>query len=151
MKSLTIDTKHHSIAKVLQKLRCFCLQACLSKNFNIKKCWNSVVVALIFSEFGYFLCPKLLLCFFLKNQGKNDKVPTFFYVKVFRCTQLLSIVKFLFLSDNLFSSFHVVKFLLVYAGSNDMSKQKKNLEKWHGFCFYILNHKSLIITAPQYT
>ena len=59
------------------------LQACPSKNFNIEKCWDSVIFALIFSKFGYvtdfFYVPDFFYVF-LKNKGKNDRVPTFFYV-----------------------------------------------------------------------
>jgi hypothetical protein len=61
----------------------FSSEACPSKNFNIEKSWDSVVFALIFSEFGYvtdfFYAPDFFYVF-LKNHGKNDKVPTFFYV-----------------------------------------------------------------------
>ena len=80
-------------------------QLCPSKNFNIEKCWDSVVFAFIFlnlamlQNFSMFqtfsmfqknlekvwdIEKCLYLCFLLiqisKKQGKNDRVPTFFYV-----------------------------------------------------------------------
>ena len=81
---------------------------------NIEKCWDSVIFALIFlnlamwqklsmsQTFSMFqknlekvwdIEKCLYLCFLLhkisKKQGKNDRVPTFFYVKIFRWTQLI--------------------------------------------------------------
>ena len=47
---------------------------CPSKNLTIGKTQDSVIFALIFSEFGYV--PNFFYVF-LKIQGKNDYVPTF--------------------------------------------------------------------------
>ena len=56
-------------------------EACPSKTLNIEKTSDSVVFAWIFLEFGYvsvfFYVPDFFYVFF-KNQGKNDRVPTFF-------------------------------------------------------------------------
>ena len=64
-----------------KKFRAATLKACPSKNFNVEKNWDSVVFALIFSEFGYvtdfFYVPNFFHVF-LKNQGKNDRVPSVF-------------------------------------------------------------------------
>ena len=53
------------------------LGACPSKNFNTEKSWDSVIFALIFSEFGYvtdfFYVPNFFYVF-LKNQGKNESL-----------------------------------------------------------------------------
>ena len=49
-------------------------KACQSKNFYVEKCLVAVVFALIFLKHSSDL----------ENQGKNNRVPTFFYVKVFR-------------------------------------------------------------------
>jgi hypothetical protein len=57
------------------------LELCPSKKFNIEKCWDSVVFAVIFLNLAmfqiFFYVPDFFYVF-LKNKGKNDRVPTFF-------------------------------------------------------------------------
>ena len=51
------------------------LGACPSKNFNTEKSWDSVIFALIFSEFGYvtdfFYVPNFYYVFFEKLRQKR--------------------------------------------------------------------------------
>ena len=75
------------------------LKLCPSKKFDIEKCWSFLPLFFgIWLRDRNFLCLRLFLCFkkswdlkdclylcFLlhkisKNQGKNNRVPTFFYV-----------------------------------------------------------------------
>ena len=56
-------------------------------------CWDSVVFALIFQKNMEKVWDIEKICNiakFRKNQGKNNRVPIFFYVKVFRWTRLKS-------------------------------------------------------------
>ena len=51
-------------------------KACPCKNFNIEKSWNSVVFALIFSEFGYvteFFCVPNFFYVFWKTKAKMSQ------------------------------------------------------------------------------
>ena len=59
---------------------------------HIEKCWDSIVLALIFQKNIEKVWDIEKICNiaeFRKDQGKNDRVPTFFYVKVFRWTRLM--------------------------------------------------------------
>ena len=59
------------LRKILEHSQIFALifQKNIEKVWDIEKFWN--------------------IAKFRKNQGKNDRVPTFFYVKVFRWTRLI--------------------------------------------------------------
>ena len=61
---------------------------------HIEKCWDSVVFALIFQKNIEKVWDIEKICNiakFRKNQGKNNRVPTFFNVKLFRWTRLIKL------------------------------------------------------------
>ena len=66
---------------------------------HLEKSWDSVVFALIFQkniEKVWDIEKFCNIAKFRKNQGKNDRVPSFFYVQVFRWTGLLTNIAYMF-------------------------------------------------------
>ena len=99
-----------------------------------------------------------------KNEGKNDRVPTFFYVKILRWTRLISVAAFLYHRPTSLAMRPNACHSLSYAGSEscplplahtllewELNKEEsENANQFHFFCDnFALGHYCSNLVPPR--